>query len=62
MPHGTNQPVPNDRETYLAVKETAAFLRVFKMTVWRFLRSGKLKKYKCGGRVLIRLRDANKSP
>jgi excisionase family DNA binding protein len=54
----TKESTPSDRETYLTVKETAAFLKISPVTVWRLLGDGKLKKFKCGARTLIRLRDA----
>jgi excisionase family DNA binding protein len=48
----------SERETYLTVRETASFLKISTVTVWRMLGDGKLKKFKVGARTLIRLRDA----
>jgi excisionase family DNA binding protein len=45
-------------ESYLTIKEAATFLRVSPVTVARLLRDRKLKRFKVGGRTLIRQRDA----
>lgn len=61
--HPGNSPglSPNESsagEEYLTVKETAVFLKMSEVSIRRFLTEGKLRRFKCGARTLIRLRDA----
>ncbi len=47
--------VPSDqKENYINVKEAAALLRLSEISIRRMLWKRKLKRYKCGGRTLLR--------
>lgn len=51
--------VPTEkREVYITVKETAEFLRLSEISIRRLLTKKKLRRFKCGARTLIRLKDA----
>ena len=43
----------------LTINETAIYFRISRASVWRLLRSGRLKKTRIGGRTLVRRVDAD---
>jgi excisionase family DNA binding protein len=50
------KPIPEG--PFLSVMEAAALLRIAKQSIHRYIRLGKIKKYKVGARTLIRRDDA----
>lgn len=54
----TKQIATQTREVYLTVRETAAFVKLSEISIRRLLTQKKLKRFKCGGRTLIRQSEA----
>jgi excisionase family DNA binding protein len=48
--------ISND-EPYIDIPEAAALLRRSQVSIRRFLTEGKLRRFKCGGRTLLRRDD-----
>jgi excisionase family DNA binding protein len=51
--HSANSPA------VLTISETAIYFRISRASVWRLLRTGRLKKTRIGGRTLVRRTDAD---
>jgi len=48
----------NEKVIYITVRETAELTRLSEISIRRYLTQKKLTRYKCGGRTLVRLADA----
>lgn len=51
----TQKPVPQG--PFLSVREAAELLRIGKQSIHRYLRLGKIKRFKVGSRTIIRRED-----
>jgi excisionase family DNA binding protein len=47
----------NNNNNWMTVKEAAAYLKVSQMTLFRWMKNGKLKRYKMGNAVRLQLKD-----
>jgi hypothetical protein len=48
---------PPERDVYLSVREAADFARISEISVRRLLTKKRLRRFKCGARTLVLLRD-----